>query len=173
VTYGEFQSWACANRSDERAPEEGCGAGYGIAPLLRDRFGVPSFNKTDFNMARINVLQVRQAVLGGPAVKPWLAFKGFCWECEPSAYYAERVFHLALAGAADFYYFFAWTVGIDGYRVKLADHALVSTLLGELTALVGCEERRWVVDGASRWEDDFLLSGMNLPRGDTVILHCR
>ena len=103
VTYGEFQSFECVNRTDERPPEEGCAAGYGIAPILRDRFGVASFNKTDFNMMRINVLQVRQAALGGPAIKPWLAFKGFCWECTPSDYYTERVFHLALAGATDFY----------------------------------------------------------------------
>ena len=36
---GEFQSWACVNRSDERPPDEGCASGYGIAPILRDRFG--------------------------------------------------------------------------------------------------------------------------------------
>ena len=35
----------------------------------------------------------------GQGVKPWIAFKGFCWECTPSDYYAERVFHLGLSGA--------------------------------------------------------------------------
>ena len=132
-------------------------------------------------MARINVLQVRQAALGGPAIKPWLAFKGFCWECTPSDYYTERVFHLALAGATDFYCarmslrlvcessatlthpclradFFAWTVGIDGYRVKLADHSLLSAVLAELSELVGCEDRQWVVDEMPRWNDDFMVS---------------
>ena len=67
----------------------------------------------------------------------------------------------ALAGAVDFYYFFAWRVGIDGYRVKLTDHALVSSLLSELTGLVGCETRRWVTDTRlATWRDDFLLTGM-------------
>ena len=68
----------------------------------------------------------------------------------------------ALCSPADFYYFFAWTVSIDGYRVRLADHALVSSLLEELTAVAGCEDRAWVVDPAPRYRDDFLLSGMDV-----------
>ena len=51
-------------------------------------------------MVKVNVMQVRQQVLASPSssVKPWLAFKGFCWECTPGAFYNERVYHLVSLG---------------------------------------------------------------------------
>ena len=73
VVYGEFNAWACADRASvgpnggTSLPDEDCAMGYGIAPLLRDRFGVGAFPKTHFNEMRIQVFQVRQNALAAPA----------------------------------------------------------------------------------------------------------
>ena len=43
----------------------------------------------------------------------------------------------------------------------MREHRLVSELLHELTAVLGCAEaeRSWIADTNIRWQDDFLLSG--------------
>ena len=72
---------------------------------------------------------------------------------------AETWFHHALAGSSDFLYYNTLAYQLDG-----SDNQLLSDILKELDALVGCSRRTWVRDAAvnhrQAWVDGYLLTGM-------------
>ena len=85
--YNHYETkWRC-----KRLNESDC-KDYGMAAVLRERFGVQTYPDTAFNIARVSTLQVRGMVLGGMAqnsshpveVKPWIAWHNYSWGKVPS-----------------------------------------------------------------------------------------
>lgn len=79
-------------------------------------------------------------------------------------YWQETLFHYALSGSGEFYYFNP--IDCDSSVSNLGDPVprdieVLSATLAELTALAGCVKRSWVVDSRPpRVRDNMVLTGM-------------
>jgi hypothetical protein len=114
------------------------------------------------------ILCVRCAGQGGRAgagpevpAKPWMGFQNYGWVWHDNDFYQELWHQLAAGGVSQFYYFAPWIFG-----VTMREHELVSDMLSEMTALLGCADRSWITDTNIRWQDDFLLSGSTVGTGN-------
>ena len=82
----------------------------------------------------------------------------YCW-------WVERVMHMVVSGADSVNFFNPWHdlfTCPDGLNGRLEDNALLSATLDELSDVMGCAQRRWVVDPHPRWNDNFVLSGSDV-----------
>ena len=103
-----------------------------------------------------------------PVVAPWVDWS----ECAiadgvrlpPTAFWQEKLLHLGLAGADHFYYYNVWAEHQGCDHTTMAANRLLSATLKELDLLVGCpaSDRQWVTDTAVRWQDEFILTGMDV-----------
>ena len=137
-----------------------------------------------FNRMRLNAYQIRALSLAAPPwseapapVKPWLHFRGTLHGppgglFDPVVrldYYPELVFHYAMSGAHDFYFFNPSQCKNEtppnGLWPVADDLRVLSESLAELTSLAGCAfvERNWVADtDPPRLRDHVMLTGMRL-----------
>ena len=137
-----------------------------------------------FNRMRLNAYQIRALSLAAPPwseapapVKPWLHFRGTLHGppgglFDPVVrldYYPELVFHYAMSGAHDFYFFNPSQCKNEtppnGLWPVADDLRVLSESLAELTRLAGCAfvERNWVADtDPPRLRDHVMLTGMRL-----------
>ena len=140
---------------------------YGEQPLdpgglqmLTDAYRVPYYPRTPFNMARYSLHDGRSMVAGGLATgtpaKPWMDFQNNGWRYRNNDFYQELWLQLASSGVGQFFYFAPWE---PAFAASIREHELVSQMLDEMTAVLGCADRRWIVDSNIRWQDSFLLSG--------------
>lgn len=104
-----------------------------------------------------------------PIVAPWVAWQ----DCEvtqggavlaKSQLWQEKIIHLALGGANHFYFDNTWAIQKGCKPATLADSDLMSALLLEIDSFVGCAppDRQWVTDPSARYEDEFILTGMDV-----------
>jgi hypothetical protein len=73
--------------------------------------------------------------------------------------------HMVVSGADSVNFFNPWHdlfTCPDGLNGRLEDNALLSATLDELSDVMGCVQRRWVVDPHPRWNDNFVLSGSDV-----------
>jgi hypothetical protein len=154
VFYGDFD-------------DTGTWAEPGIQEDLAQFFGVYNYTKTEFNMLRLSTHQTRAMVFGGmsttPAVpvQPWIAWQNYRQPDWGSAisfynndYWQEMLVQMAVSGVGSFLYFNPWTFG-----ATMREHQLLQATLLELEQFLGCSDRRWIIDKAIRWQDDFVLGG--------------
>lgn len=71
---------------------------------------------------------------------------------------------MAVMGAPRFYLFSSWDECIYGSRTVHEDYEVMAAVLNQLDRVIGCRaaERKWLVDSSPRWQDDFLLSAMDV-----------
>jgi hypothetical protein len=163
--YNEIEEWSPADHPvDPSVP--------GVDRALRQFAGV-TYNVTrgGFNFMVLHNLKLRAMTLAFPEkdLLPWPSYKSFSsrmWdflpETGPSDYYQEEILHAAVAGVNEFCYFNPWDGWIAGTRAMMADHQLLSDLLHELDAVIGCASREWVQDDnvlMQRKVTSFFLSG--------------
>ena len=134
----------------------------------------PGDHVSGFNRMRLAAYSVRGMVLANASarVKPWLGLRGYFQKnkvvLDPAVeldYYQEMVFHMALSGCGDFYFFNPYQCESQdpplGVAPVAADNAALSSALSELTLLFGCGTRRWVEDATPpRLLDDVMLTGV-------------
>ena len=50
----------------------------------------------------------------------------------------------------------------------MREHELTSAMLSDISALIGCqdEQREWIVDTNTRWQDSFVLSGSTVGKSN-------
>jgi hypothetical protein len=157
--YGGF-----SNTADWAAP--------GANASLRKFWGVnrqmgQGSSEYPFNSFRWQLTQGRGTLVGISDLKlPGLAFKAWvenvdptAWPavpqfCQDSHYQSELLVHLYLAGMDGLYLFNPFgNGGYEGYEFVESLHTLLDTL-------VGCAARQAIVDRALRFEDSFVLTGM-------------
>ena len=104
-----------------------------------------------------------------PVVAPWVDWADCAVapsgeRLPPTAYWQEKLLHLALAGADHFYYYNVWSEHQGCQHTTMASNRLLSAVLKELDHLVGCgpTDRQWITDTDVRWQDDFILTGMDV-----------
>jgi hypothetical protein len=131
-----------------------------------------------FDFIRFKLAQRRADVLAAPnaSLKVWHFPKSVCYAgrlCPLTApngatYWEEMMIHLALYGSRGFLYFNPWydyAPGAGEGRVTMADHRALSAVLHELDRVVGCAGAAYVPDPYLRWQDGFLLAGMDVEGG--------
>ena len=149
----------------------------GVNNTLKKFWNVTHYDLTPFNGLRFNLRQAVTLLRGADRVeaqggtKP--GFKAYIEPLQPSPrgpaggscgneggcgqpyYGGEFIAHVLLAGADGLYLFNppAQSTGFGGDDV-------LSAVLGETEALVGCAARKPIVDRRLGWTDSFLLTGM-------------
>jgi hypothetical protein len=152
------------------AQDPGCYKNPGADIGLHQFGGVPygAVNRSEYSFMVLQVNHGRSSLLADPSkpVRPWFADKSFCaaglpdYLAEgPNQYYEERVLHFSMLSDSTVYVWGPWAGFAYGTRATMADWNLLSSLLRELDALIGCEDRTWIPDAAFRYTDGFFLSG--------------
>ena len=127
------------------------------------------------------------AATGAP-FQPWMAYRNFSADTRHSDYYAETVLHAAMMGSDNLLFFnpYCPACGGSGALTPSADNALFSSILLELTDIVGCRDRYWLVAPPARavpiseqaienttfggdWDDEYFLTGIHLPTAAVTV----